>query len=292
MISLFLQAQVPNASLSFKEKMLEIGKPTPLLMHIEHPEDMVVIFPDSGKAFLPYELVGREVRPTETANGRSVDEVTYSIRSFEIDSLQTIRLPFRYITIDGDTISEYTDPATILLLPAVPVYSDSLKLRPHTGLFPIYEPPNYLLMFVGITVLVLLLVILTILLWKPVRRKIRRWRLEKDWKKVDAKMQQTMGQISQPVSFIEQLNQIWKAYMDKTWKASLKSRTTPELKELLFQVEALSPEEKNFLYRSSEIADMLIYAKKGASGQELDKVWQGVYQLLQAEFRRRKEATR
>src|SRR6187399_1721849 len=110
-----------------------IGKPVAFSLTASYPRDLQILFPDSAYNFAPYELESKEYFPTHTPDSLSYDSVVYYLTSYEVDSMQFMRLPV-FVTHPGDCTEVWSPLDTIYfnhLVAAVPdtVTAQQLPLR-------------------------------------------------------------------------------------------------------------------------------------------------------------------
>lgn len=284
------QAQ-PTASLSTKTEIVEIGRPFSFEMEIMHPSDMVVIFPDSSMGDLfPYELFSNQAIPTQTDDetGLSTDRTLYQIYTWEVDSLQSLRLPFHYI-VNGDTLTAYSNTLKFVLDQKIPQVTDSTKVQFIEGLAVVDEPTNVARVLAWICIVVFVLTMAFILLRGPVAKRIQRWKVEKEWKKYSARLEKYRNKTAQKEEFLEGVNAAWKDYFDRNYDFALRSLTTDELGQLMPGENINLPDDElRFLVNSSRMNDQYIYAGIDVDETELKEIFSEVSQAMLSEYARRK----
>lgn len=282
-----LFSQEVSATFHFEEDSVDLGRPVKGVLEISHPSATVVIFPDSAIDFAPWEIASSIPHPTVTKSGISVDRKTYFIRNFEIDSVQTLRLPYRYL-IGNDTVLQYSGYDTLLFRTRIPEWNDSLKLKYFEGLTAIADPPNYALILVIWVATMLLLALLFILLRKPFLSWLKTRKIDKEWREVTNRLRNSGHLIPQQQAFINEVNYIWKKYLDPSRQFSLSSLTTPELRETLPKLEQLDESDRRSLLEISQTADMIQFAGMRAGEDSLKALPDRLLSLLEKEFKRRK----
>ena len=141
-------AQAIKAKLEFEIDRIHIGEVVPLRMVIEHPAEIILVFPES-RDFAPFELVSREPEPTKTINGVSWDVVTYQVRSFSLDKKQAIRLPYSFYG-RRDTVQRYVLTDSIFMNLLTPEDITGLEYKSHNSIISLVDPPNYLIIGMGL----------------------------------------------------------------------------------------------------------------------------------------------
>jgi len=183
MLATSLSAQTVTANLITPVKTVQVGKPFEVELSVTHPERTVVIFPDSAKDFKPYEVESGKAMPTRTDEGISVDSKIYQIYTWEIDSVQTLIFPVKYLDAKGDTVKILSNAIQVEFQPVIAAYSDTLKVKVIGELAEVREPINWAAWGVIITGLLLFLVVLGIVFFKPIRKAFRRARIEREWRR-------------------------------------------------------------------------------------------------------------
>lgn len=270
-------------------EFIEVGRPFPVELEVRHPADMVVILPDTGLDFAPYELAGRQPVPTRTDDGESVDFVTYDLRSWSIDSLQIIALPIGYV-VDGDTQLTFSTLDTVILMPAITTPIDSLDVMTIDDLAPVREPWDWRITAILIAAPLLLLALLLAILWKPIRRYFRERRLERQYQKYYRRWNALNTQRDDTKSFLLDLARVWKDYVDLDLGIGLSSLSTRELRGQIEGLMQLDEIKRKALLQLNETCDRVTYAGGSIQGSELENFYVMVGRVLEGEFNRRKEA--
>jgi hypothetical protein len=107
---LTIYAQKPKGV--FLQDSLSVGKPINFSLSYLHHPSQDVFFPDSTYDFSPFRFVSETFITTKTHGGKSLDSVVYSLVSYEIDSIQRLRLPV-YILGDGDSLKLFGDADSV-----------------------------------------------------------------------------------------------------------------------------------------------------------------------------------
>lgn len=99
----------------FIDKKVKIGVPIRFALSYKHDPSHDVFFPDSSNTnFSPFVFKGLKFFPTVTQNGMSIDSVLYELVSFEIDSVQYLRLPVSILSKKDSTIVFSTQDSIVL----------------------------------------------------------------------------------------------------------------------------------------------------------------------------------
>jgi hypothetical protein len=278
------------ATLTAIDQQIQIGRPFQVELSVRHPEDVIVVFPDSAKEFKPFELVSSKPRSTHTENGVSVDATVFKLFSWEIDSLQQIQLPVQFLGVAGDTQQVMSNSAQLLFLPMIPVYSDTLKLKAHGWTVDIREPFPWLGFLVSFAAFVLVASLLVALLHKPVRKMFRRMRVSRDWRAFKHEHERILQLLENQEVFSTRLQSAWKTYLDRKGYLDLHALTTPELAGALANLPAIDQEGIDALVELGHTRDLLLFANQVAEPGQLKALHAVVAKVLEKEYQRRKEA--
>ena len=278
-----------DATLKTSAQYIEVGRPFKVDLEVIHPSDMVVILPDTGQDFAPFELAGREPAPTRSDDGTSIDFVTYSLRSWSIDSLQTIVFPVQYIQ-SGDTKTVFSSADSVILMPAITTPIDSLDVMTNDMLAEVEEPINWRTTILLFGIPIVLLVIALVVFWKPMLRYFKGRRLERQYQKFNVRLDQSRQLLPDQKEYLLAVARIWKDYLDTELKMGLASFSSRELRGHLGKIDVLPAGRKEALLEMNHSADRVTYAGAGIENTKLDAYFNLVAEVLKEEFARRKEA--
>lgn len=243
--SLYSQEVSPDGF--FIEDSVTIGEAIQYALYIKYPKDLEVIFPDSSGVFFPFEYYDRTYFTTRLDSAFAYDSVVYQLTSFEIEPIQYLQVPI-YL-IDGKDSTEVFPPLdSIYLQEMILELPDSLILKANTGFLQVSEAFNYPYLMIGLASLGVLVIILYLVFGKTVVRKIRIYRLRKEYERFSNKFENGINALKtkRDSSFVEQSLVVWKAYMEKledkpftkyTTKEILRSGYDPSLKETLMNID-------------------------------------------------------
>lgn len=282
-------AQKVDALLTPIDKAVQVGRPFQVEIRVTHPSDVVVIFPDSARDFTPYEVHSGKAIPTETAEGESEDAKIYKLYTWEIDSIQYLQFPVRYV-VDGDTETVMTNREAVMFQPVIAVYSDSLQVQLHENLVEIEEPINWVAILIILGILIVVGVLAGIGLSPSIAKWWRRRKIEREWRRFKEILNGIPAKIGQPETYISELNRIWKTYYDRDWKRALASLTTRELQGALPKVDSLDAQDREILVELSASADRILYAEQPIPEDQMRNLHGQVARIMEKEYQRRKEA--
>jgi hypothetical protein len=242
----------------FLEDSIKIGKPFPYLLTAEYPSDQNLLFPDSTFAFTPFEFAAKTFFSTRTSNGISHDSVVYYFNSFEIDSVQSLRLPV-FVVQGQDSTSVWTEEDQVWLKHLVTISTDSVEaasLPLKVNAF--YEPVAWLFNFplasiIG-GVLLVVLVVAWIIFGKRVRRYFKVRRMRKSFNNYLQSFTNSIESLKQSysISRAEAAIGIWKKYLEQLEDKPFTKLTSKEILNSSGSKELVAP---------LSVVDRLLYAE-------------------------------
>lgn len=249
-----LNAQKISPQGYFLQDSMAIGEHVKYSLSVRYPTHLQILFPDSTYNFAPFEYVEKQYFSTKSDSIFSRDSVVYTLASFEIEPLQTLKLPI-FIIQGGDSLSVEAALDSLGLQEQILVVSDSLQLKTDTEFSKLKRQFNYpyLLFFLGVLGIITLLVI--ILFGKKIIKKWKIYRLQKRHQKfIEVFSVQIKAVKSLSVHEIEQLVTQWKKHAEIVGKQPFAKLTSKE-------IHAIRKEEA--LYNNLKLIDKTIYSSKG-----------------------------
>ncbi|MFC7668339.1 hypothetical protein ACFQT0_13840 [Hymenobacter humi] len=190
------------------------------------------MFPDSLAAFGPFEYTGKTYFPTRTRAGRSLDRTIYHLRTFRLDSIQTLALPVAVLQGE-DTLSIAPSPSRVRLLrTAAPQLSGGLpELRQNLALVPVEPVFNYPYWLAGAGAVLLLLAVSAALFRRRLLRRYRAYKLRKNHGYFLAQFARHVErfELSRSATNVERAVALWKNYLSNLENSGLSSFTTREI---------------------------------------------------------------
>ena len=238
-ILFFVTATTFSQEISIKAGFLtdsvSIGKAVPYGIGVYYTSDIDLLLPDSTYNFSPFEYVSKQWFPSNTKGDITFDSVVYYLRTFEIDSIQSLRLSLHQVQY-GDSTTIFTSYDSIALLHMVTDLPDSIEkiflieTTDYYRLKPFFNYPY----FIAFTFLFLLVSGVGWLAFgKKIMQAIQIKRAHKRYsvflKKFDALHSSLSGENLIPDS--ERLLIHWKKYMENLEKYPYLKLTTSELKK-------------------------------------------------------------
>ncbi len=218
-----------SARLQWAHDTLSIGRPAQLNATLRYPEGATLELPEDSELFPGFEILSNQLQSRQTRGGRVEERRTYTLASFRVDSLQTVRLQGR-VLLKADTLKLESNRASILLNSALPENTplDELNYKQQMDLLAL-EPPFpwavFLLTF-GIITLVL-----SAAAWFSWPYYLRWRRLKLATQDYQQRLQALHAVPEDDLrAFINQLNATWKAYVSADQPFDLSSLTATELR--------------------------------------------------------------
>ncbi|MBJ6111689.1 hypothetical protein JAO73_21890 [Hymenobacter sp. BT523] len=216
----------------FLKQTVRVGEPLDYELRYEHAPDLEVVFPDSLARFAPFEYVGKTYFPTRTRRGRSLDRTVYHLRTFRLDSVQTLALPVAVLQGD-DTLSVLPPPSRVRLRRTAPVATGQQlpALRQNLALVPVEPVFNYPYWIAGALAVFLLLAGSAALFRRPLTRRYQAYKLRKNHGYFLAQFARHVERfdLSRSATNVERAVVLWKNYLAGLENSGLNSFTTREI---------------------------------------------------------------
>lgn len=274
-----------TARIDLTTDSIAIGRPITATLQIRHPAAVAVEFP-TPRDFSPFELVSARPEATRTHDSISVDQVTYTIRTFSLAPLQVLDLPYTWYS-RNDTGSGRVLSDSLVLQRRVAILSDSLAYRYDPTPLSLNDPPNYLRPMMLAMGLVLVLGILSLILHKPIRRMWGMRQIRRNWDRVKRALQRLAEEPNQEIQ-LESLNALWRSYLDPQQKFNLGAMTTTELPQGIRQLNYLSLSDQRALVKAAMLRDQVIFAAQPAATEQVASLIQDLARVFDETFSYRK----
>ncbi len=266
----------------FSTDSVKLGKPIEFHLSARYPQKLNLLFPDSTFSFAPFELQKKKYVPTKTENGISRDSVTYVLSSFEIDPIQTLKLPvFVLNASDCTLVFSNTDSVFFQnLVKAIPdsIAAQQLPLLTNTNYLGVRWQLNYILW----GIVVFLLVVAGILVWVFFGKKIKKYfllkRLTKGYESFRVNFESSLGSLENEFSpqNAERTLVIWKKYLESLLAKPYTKYTSKEIRAL---------ENNEALGLSLSTIDRMIY---GNVEQNIRTPFTNLKEHVQQQFEKKK----
>ncbi len=209
----------------FHQDTIKVGQEVSFSLWLDYPYEQTVVFPDSLYNFSPFELVRRQWFPTRTDSLISRDSAVYYLTTFELDTIQYLRLPV-YRVNKFDSTLFFTPVDSVVLDFVIKELPDSVQVKLNTTYQPLKRQFNYPYLLIGLGLLALLALIVIFGFGKQIHSAWQIYRLKR-WHRLFVK--QFDQKLAQPTIQVEELLAFWKAYLQKIMHQPFSSLTTKEI---------------------------------------------------------------
>ena len=223
----------------FQTDRASIGEMIPFSLTARYPKTQQVLFPDSTFSFRPFEFSSKKFFPTKTTGDSSYDSVVYYLTTFEIDSIQGLKLPV-FVLQQKDCLAFYSPRDSIALNYRVAVVPDSvsvekLPLKTNTA----YQKVSWILNYPFVLIILLVMLVALVAGWFVFGKRIRTYftlrRLNKDYSEFLARFNGAIDKLSMEFSSrkAEEALVVWKDYMEHLEKFPFTKFTSREIVRLV-----------------------------------------------------------
>jgi len=240
----------------FSSDSVQIGKPIEYYLSVHHPEHTNLLFPDSSFSFSPFEFQKKKITVTQTKNGVSVDSVIYFLATYEIDSLQRLKLPV-FVVTGKDCTQVYSNTDTVYLKHLVKSIPDSvalnqLPLKSNTHYLDVRWNLNYILLAIGSGLLFIIFILVWIIFGKRIKKYFKLRRLTKGYRIFLLQYEGLIDLLQKDFSVerAEQSLVVWKKYLETLTHIPYTKFTSKEIRSF---------ERDETLGTSLSAIDRLIY---------------------------------
>ena len=222
----------------FSSDSIKLGKPIEFYLSAHYPEKLDLLFPDSSYSFAPFELQKKKYVTTKTKNGISIDSVIYSLASFEIDSIQMLKLPV-FVINKSDCTQIFSNPDTVFFQRLVKSLPDSLPaeklpLKVNVSYLGVQWQFNYILIGIIVGILIIVLILIWIIFGKRIRKYFQLKKLVKGYESFRTQFDSSLDQLNNEFSpqSAEQSLVIWKKYLESLMAKPYTKYTSKEIKTI------------------------------------------------------------
>ncbi|UOQ71702.1 hypothetical protein [Hymenobacter cellulosilyticus] len=215
----------------FMRPSTRVGEIIDYELSYAHSPELEVIFPDSTAEFKPFEYVGKSFYPTRTLRGQSIDRTVYHLRTFALDSVQSLGLPVTILR-GRDTVTVASTSAVVRLLrTAAAAGGEAPVLQQNTTLLPVPTRFNYPYWLAGTGVLALVLGSFFVGFRRTLRLRYQRYRLRKNHVYFLAQYARHIERftLSRSLTNMERAITLWKNYLTGLEDNTINSLTTREI---------------------------------------------------------------
>lgn len=210
---------------NFLQDSVQIGEPIDFVLSIKYPLDFEIIFPDSLYDFSPFELTKKIYFPTKSDSVFSVDSAIYTLATFEIDSIQYLKMPV-YKVNEFDSLILWTNLDSVILHHTVAVIPDSVAMVTNTTYVEVPMAFNYPYASIGSAIFLIIGVILWLVFGKKILNKIAVYQLNKRNVAFLARFEKL---VATKFLYSEEILTLWKNYLEKLTNTPIAKLTTTEI---------------------------------------------------------------
>lgn len=196
-----------------------------------------VFFPDSTYDFTPFKFLKRDYYSTQTNAAGSLDSVVYTLVSFEVDSLQHLKLPV-YVMNQKDCTAIYSALQSIRLRSLLNAKSKQSGLQSNTTLVLLEDQINYPLYFIIVIIAGIIGGLIYWLFGESLRRRLRQfqlWRRHLEFRGNFQRHLRGATDSKQAVANVERAVFLWKRYLERLEGKPYTTFTTKETVEQFSQ---------------------------------------------------------
>lgn len=273
------QAQQIKPQGQFLSDSIKIGIPIGYSLSVKYPRGMDVVFPDSLYDYSPYELDHKRYFPTQSDSTHSYDSAVYYFTSFEIDSIQQLKLPV-FILHGKDSTPVYAEAdAAILkqLVAEIPdsVAAEAMPLKENTTYKRVRLQFNYPYFIIGAAILIVIIILFFVLFGGRLKKHYKLKRLKRANDKFIEKYDALVLNDQEPEKGkAEKALVLWKKYLEKLESKPYTQLTTKEI------IQLYNPES---IADSLKALDRVIYGNLSVNG-EMMKQYTALKKYAQEKF--------
>lgn len=209
----------------FVKDSILIGEPLPFVLSIKYPKELEIVFPDSLYNFSPFELTQKKYFPTYSDSIFSTDSVIYYLTTFEIDTIQYLKIPVYQIN-EFDSAILWTSLDSVILKQVVTAIPDSVVMLTNTTYVEVPMAFNYPYATIGVILLIIIVSVLWFIFGKTIRNKIKIYRLKKRNIKFISMFDKL---VESNYLNCEDVLTLWKSYLEKLKGDPYTKLTTKEI---------------------------------------------------------------
>ena len=270
----------------FSRAVVEVGQPIDYVLSYAHDPAEEVVFPDSLASFGSFEYAGRRWLPTRTANGRSLDQAVYHLRTFSLAPVQTLQLPVLLLHGGSDTLRLLPAVAQVRLHRLAPtLYTTDAAgpptLRTSYQQLPLAPAFNYPFWLAGLAGGLALAGGAWALYGRRWRQRYGRYKRRKNHVYFLTQFARNAERftLSRSAAVVERTVVLWKNYLSSLEDTNLNSLTTKELTEHFHDDEDVR--------RALRATDRVVYGNLlSEDAQEVDAAFQRLRDFAERQYER------
>ncbi|MGE0587641.1 MAG: hypothetical protein AB7O48_03650 [Cyclobacteriaceae bacterium] len=258
----FCEAQEIDVRGGFLGDSIKIGIVVPYTLSASYNRNQTIVFPDSTYSFAPFEIDHKVYFPTRSTAETSYDSVVYYLSTFEIDSIQRLKLPV-FVVHPQDCTAIFADEDSVFLQQLIAQVPDSLSiedlpLKTNTAYHAVSWLLNYPLLLIAGGILIVVVIVGWLVFGKRIRKYFALRRLNRNHKRFNEEFGHSVNQLKQGFStqLAESTLLIWKQYMERLTSSPITKYTSKEIFHLLHDqslADALKKIDKTIYRESSQL---------------------------------------
>lgn len=215
---------------NFIEDSIQIGNIVSYNLNISYPNNIEVLLPDSNYNYSPFEYINKSYSSTINDSIYNYDEVNYKFTSFNLDSIQFLKLPV-FIINSKDSLIMYSNTDSIFLMEFIKELSDSLNVKSNTKFSFVGLAIDYTFITKITSFLILFLITFYLLFRKKINKYFKIRIAKKEYNTFINKIEKLNDEIQNDfkIEKIELFLLLWKRYNEKVSKYPYSSLTTSEI---------------------------------------------------------------
>ncbi|MEQ8338391.1 MAG: hypothetical protein RIA62_13635 [Cyclobacteriaceae bacterium] len=214
----------------FVQDSIGIGEPVQYWLSASYPKQLQLVFPDSNYNFRFFELVDKKFTTTRVRESGYFDSAVYTLRSFEIDSVQYLNLPAIFIN-QRDSNLIYAPMDSIYTIHMVAAVSDTVQLIENTAFREVAGNVNYPLIWILVIVLIIIGVTVFLVFGKRIKKYFILKRLSREYRTFSDNLTAAIRKMKDHKDQKEAEHALitWKVFMEKLEKKPYTSLTSKEI---------------------------------------------------------------
>mgnify|MGYP006266999657 CR=1 FL=1 len=249
-----LKAQQVEVRSGFLQDSVSVGEEITYWLAATYPAGQDLLFPDSTYGFGNWEFLSKDYTTSQLRGQLAYDSAVYSLQSFEIDPVQSLRLPVS-VFLEEDSSKIWSSRDSIFFRELAPVVSDTTSLKTNFSYLKVKRAFNMYLWLIIIGAVVLLVFLLLLIFGKKIRRYLKLRKMKKEFLTFSDRFAEKISAIRQQQNLdtIEEAIDLWKRYAEKLESEPFRKLTTTEILEYPFTTE---------LKDALKSIDRAVYARK------------------------------
>ena len=271
---------------SFIADSVKIGEEIPFSLTARYPKKLTVIFPDSTYSLAPFEFQKKFFFTTQTTNGLSYDSVVYLLATYEIDSIQRLKLPV-FVVNKKDCTAIFSNQDEVILNQLVKNVPDSvaakdLPLRANTNYLNVKWLFNYPVALIIFGVLLVLTIAGFLIFGKRVRKYFQLRKLNRNHQNFITQFNEIISGLQSDFSTmkVETALVLWKYYMENLVQTPYSKLTSKEI---------LNQEKNEQLGNALHTIDRVVY---GGIRSPSDQSFESLRTYCEQQFQLKLEQTK